>query len=325
MLENKELSNKLTEIAKGLKANEVSLAVINLKTQEIAGYNMDHFIYPASIYKVFVAAEVLRQVDTGQRKLEDLVEIKDSNEVDKDNPRFFPSGTHRDRRPLLKAGQKVTVDYLLDLMLTRSDNTAANTLIDLVGREKINENIVITNGWNGSGITRKFLDRSKEDEKYKYSETTLSCGRHLAELFYKIETKNLINEWVSNKLKSYMRRWNRDGRGGLHISEFDNMYGKSGAGLRTVELSDIVGYYRKGGWLEINGYKWNIWRGIKSSYQKGYAVIKYSGDAGVVKGKNSYYSIAVLTITKTKWPWVRFPMKKLSREVYKSMESLNEL
>ncbi len=307
MRENKELTLALTKIVKKVNVNEISLALINLKTPEpeIAGVNMEHFIYPASIYKVFVASEVLRQIDTGQRKLEDLIEISDVNEVDKDNPRFFPKSTHRDHRPLLKAGEKVTIDYLLDLMLTRSDNTASNVLIDLVGRENINTNIILPNGWSGSDVTRKFLNRLKEEGEYRVSKITVSNAKHLAELFYKIETNQLVNENVSQKLKGYMLKWNRDGRKGLYIPEFKD-------------------YYRKGGWLEINGYKWNIWRGIKSAYQKGVAIIRYSGDAGVVTGSNSRYAIAVLTLIKTKYPWVKFPMKKLSKEVYNLMEKLRE-
>lgn len=306
MKENIELNQKIKNIVECFypQPNEISVAVIDLKNSEpeIAGYNMDHFIYPASIYKVFIAVEVLRQVDIGQRKLKDLVEIKDPNDVDKDNPRFFPKSTHRDHRPFLKIGEKVTLDYLLDLMLTRSDNTASNVLMDVADRENINNHIILPNGWNGSEVTRKFLDRLKEEKEYRVSKITVSSAKHLAEFFYKVETNRLVNPWVSQKLKEYMLKWRRDGRKGLNLLEFKS-------------------YYRKGGWLEINGYKWNVWRGIKSSCQKGHAVIKYSGDAGVVLGKNSHYAIAVLTIIKTKWPWVRFSMKKLSREVYKLMES----
>lgn len=306
MKENIDLSKKLENIIESLtpQSAEISLAVIDLKSSEpqVAGYNVDYFIYPASIYKVFIAAEILRQIDVGGRKLEDLVEIREVNEVDKDNPRFFPQSTHRDHRPLLRTGDKVTINYLLDLMLTRSDNTAANVLVDVAERENINNNIILPNGWNGSEVTRKFLDRLKEEEEYRVSKITVSNARHLAEFFYKVETNQLVSPWVSGKLKEYMLRWSRDGRKGLSIPEFKN-------------------YYRKGGWLEINGYKWNVWRGIRSAYQKGVAIIRYSSDAGVVVGENSHYAIAVLTLTKTKWPWAKFPMGRLSRKICRLMES----
>lgn len=306
MKENIELSKKIQQIVEGfgVRPQEISVAVIDLKNPEaqIAGYNMDHFIYPASIYKVFVAAEILRQINIGERSLENIVEIAPVNEVDKDNPRFFPKSTHRDHRPLLKTGDKVTIDYLLDLMLTRSDNTASNVLIDIADRENINKNIILPNGWSGSDVTRKFLDRLKEEGEYRVSKITVSNARHLALFFYKVEKGELVNAWVSEKLKSYLLRWNRDGRGGLYLPAFKS-------------------YYRKGGWLVINGYKWNIYRGIKSAFNKGYAVIKYSGDAGVVEGKSSHYAIAVLTIVKTKWPWQRFSLEQLSKKIYNELSS----
>jgi beta-lactamase class A len=306
MKEDLNLTQKIKKIIEnlGLKQTEISFAVINLKKiePEISGYNLNNFIYPASIYKVFVAAEILRQINRGQRKLEDIIEITSPNEVDK-NVRFFPTATHKDYRPILKNGDKVSLDYLLNLMLTRSDNTAANVLIDVAGRENVNTNIILPNGWQGSDVTRKFLDRLKEKGEYRTSKITVSNGRHLAELFYKIENKTLINPWVSEKLKEYMMKWNRYGRQGLSLSEFKS-------------------YYRKGGWLEINGYKWNIYRGIKAVFKKGFAVIKYSGDVGVVKGNNSHYVIAVLTILKTKWPCQKFNLTKLSREIYRLMEGL---
>jgi hypothetical protein len=306
MKEDQELSREIELILKSLspKVADISFALIDLSKlePEIAGYNMNHFIYPASVYKVFIVAEILRQIDHRQCLLTDLVEVKSPNDVDRKNPRFLPESTHRDCRPLLRAGDRVTIDYLIDLMLTRSDNTAANVLLDIAGRENINKDIILPNGWQGSEVTRKFLERSKEEEGYRMSRITVSNARQRAELFYKIETNQLVNKWVSNKLKGYMMNWNRDRKSGLNISEFTS-------------------YYRKGGWLEINGYKWNIYRGIESSFKKGYAVIKYSHDVGVVTGKYSHYVIALLTITKSKWPWSYFPMKLFARKVHSLMES----
>lgn len=305
MKENLGLSQEIKKIVENLRPQpaEISFAIIDLSKSEpeIAGYNMDKFIYPASIYKVYIAAEILRQIDARERTLEDMIEISDNNTVDK-NIRFFPKDTHKDYRPLLKCGDKVTLDYLLDLMLTRSDNTAANVLVDVADRENINNHIILPNGWHGSEVTRKYLDRLKEEGEYRVARITVSNARHLAEFFYKVDEGLLVNNRVSDKLKNYMLRWNRDRRSGFYLPEFKN-------------------YYRKAGWLEVNGYKWNIYRGFKSVFKKGYAIIRYSGDAGVVEGQNSLYTFAVLTIMKTKWPLTHFPMKEFSRNIHKLMES----
>jgi beta-lactamase class A len=325
MKENLILSEKIKKIIEEIrpKSAEISFAVINLKTPEpeIAGYTMDAFIYPASVYKVFIGAEVLRQIFEKIYSLDDLIEIKAPNDVDK-NYKLFPNGKRGDHRPLLKAGEKVTIDYLLDLVFTRSDNTAANTLLDIVDRENINEHIILPNGWKGSGVIRKFLDRAKEDEKYRYSDTTVSCARHLVELFYKIETGQLVNEWVSNKLKEYMQRWNRSGKTGLYISEFESWYRKSGTAYNTLEMSDLRNYYRKGGWLEVNGYKVDFWKAVKNAWKKGHAINRWSNDVGVVTGEHSHYAVALLTLTKSKWPWTKFPMKKFSRKIHQVMEGV---
>ncbi len=306
MKENSQLSEKFKGIIENLvpKPAQVSFAVINLTTlePEISGYNMEQFVYPASIYKVFIGAEILRKVSCKELILEDKVEIQEINEANSEIV-LFPKEGSQDERPALMQGDMVTLDYLLDLMLTRSDNTAANTLMDIAEREQINENIIIPNGWHGSDITRKFIDRLKEQEKYRKSEVTVSNAKHLVELFYKIDKGELVNSWVSQKLKEYMLRWNRAGRGGLYLQEFSS-------------------YYRKGGFLYVNGYRVNFWKALKNVLKGGHAVNKWIGDAGVVTGTNSHYVIAVLTLTKSKWPWTRFPMKKFSKQVYNLMETL---
>lgn len=305
MKENIILSKKISEIIKEIKSkpSEISFAVIDLSKEEpeIAGYNMDHFIYPASVYKVFIGAEILRKIDAKQINLSDMVEVADINEVDNDI-RLFPKTTKADFRPLLKTGERVTIDYLLDLMFSRSDNTASNILKNIADREDINNNIILPNGWNGGDVTRKFVDKLKEEKKYQLSKITSSNTRHLVELFYKIDRGELVNKLVSEKLIMYMNKWNRNGRGGLYIPQF-------------------VQYYRKGGYLEINGYKYNFIKAIINVLRKGYAVNKWSNDVGVVRAENDvHYAIAILTLTKSKWPWVNFPMKDFSEKIFDLMK-----
>jgi len=282
----------------GFTNNEIGVSIIDLNDLEpkIFGYNMDHFIYPASVYKIFIGSEVLRRIEINDFSLDQIVEIKSPNDVDKD-AKIFPGDT----RKLLNAGDKVSIDYLLDLMLTRSDNTASNTLIDLVGRENITKNITHKYNWHGSEVTRKFLDRLKEDKPYQFSSTTLSCSRHFAEFFYLVEKERLISPFVSRKLKEYMFRWSRKGREGLYISEY-------------------VSYYRKGGWLETNLWKYGFIKALKSIFYKKWAVVRWSNDAGVVTGKNSKYIIAFLSINKSILPNNYFPMRKLAQVVYEYME-----
>lgn len=320
--EDLKRSEKLKNILDkhGFIQSEMGIAIIDLQETEpkIFGYNIDHFIYPASVYKIFIGAEMLRRIELGDFRSEQIVEIKSPNDVDKD-ARIFPGDT----RKLLNASDTVTIDYLLDLMLTRSDNTASNALIDLVGRENITEHIIHAHDWQGSEVTRKFLDRVKEDKSYRFSETTMTCARHCVEFMYLVEKEQLISPLVSQKLKDYMTRWNREGRKGLSLSEYLFVYRKGGYLENNLYAPIYKTFYHKSGFgldYAVRG----IWNLIKNIFRKGWAFICWSNDVGVIKGKRSHYIIAVFSVTKSLNPRKRFPMQKLAKVVYNFMENSNK-
>ncbi|HXR83743.1 MAG TPA: serine hydrolase [Hanamia sp.] len=179
----------------------ISFAVIDLNGRKplLGGVHMDHFIYPASVYKMYVAMEVLKQVSEEKYSLYKSYVVKSPNDVD------HTSEIAWDPRPLLKDGDTVTVDYLLDLMITRSDNSAANCMIDIAGRKNINETID-ENGWNGSEVTRKFLARKFEDPGFDTVRSTVTSALHAADFMYKIYKNQLVNPWVSQQLKVLLGR-----------------------------------------------------------------------------------------------------------------------
>lgn len=180
---------------------QVSFAVIDLNRKKplIGGVNMENFIYPASVYKMYVAMEILKQVSEGKYSLYAPYIVHSPNDVDKSSEIAW------DPRPLLRDGDTVTIDYLLDLMITRSDNSAANCLIDVAGRKNINRTMH-ENGWYGSEVTRKFLSRKFEDPGYDTIQGTQTNALHAALFMYKIQKDDLVNEWVSRQLKVLLGR-----------------------------------------------------------------------------------------------------------------------
>ena len=180
---------------------QISLAVVDLNGDKprIGGYNFSNFIYPASVYKIYVAAEILNQISRGKYSLYDEYVVKAPNDVDRTKEITY------DPRPLLEAGDTVTIGYLLDLMLTRSDNSAANCLIDIADRKNINE-FINQNDWTGSEVTRKFLSRKLEDPGYEDIRGTETNALHVADFLRKMEDGNLVNPWVSMQMKSYLGR-----------------------------------------------------------------------------------------------------------------------
>lgn len=180
---------------------QISFAVIDLsgKKPMIGGLNYDNFIYPASVYKMYVAMEVLKQVSNGEYSLNKSYVVKSPNDVDRSREIDY------DPRPLLKNNDTVTINYLLDLMITRSDNSAANCLIDVATRNRINETMH-ENNWYGSEVTRKFLRRTFEDPGYDTIRGTETCALHAADFMYKIYSEQLVNPWVSRQLKVLLGR-----------------------------------------------------------------------------------------------------------------------
>jgi len=180
---------------------QISLAVIDLNSDQpkLGGVNYENFIYPASVYKMYVAAEVLNQVFQGKYSLYEPYIAKEPNVVDK------RAEIKNDPRPLLKDGDTVNVNYLLDLMITRSDNSAANCLIDLSQRKNI-DSLLHTYGWYGSEVTRKFLKRKFEDPGYENIRGTETCALHAVDFMYKIYSNTLVNEWVSLQMKTLLGR-----------------------------------------------------------------------------------------------------------------------
>jgi beta-lactamase class A len=206
---------------------QISFAVIDLtgKKPVFGGVNADNFIYPASVYKMYVAMEVLKQVNNGEYSLYKPYVVKSPNDVDRSKEIDY------DPRPVLKNNDTVTINYLLDLMITRSDNSAANCMIDIATRPRINQTMHNYN-WYGSEVTRKFLKRKFEDPGYDTIRSTETSALHAADFMYKIYSNQLINPWVSMQMKALLGR------------QLDTT--KLSTGLPSTAM-----FYHKTGWWSI--------------------------------------------------------------------------
>ena len=181
---------------------EISLAVIDMNKKSkpgFAGVTPDNFIYPCSIYKMYVAGALLKLIEDGVYDLHQQVKVNSPNDVD--NSKEIPT----DPRPLLRDGDTVTINYLLDLMITRSDNSAANCCIDLAQRPRINK-LYEKYNYKGSEVTRKYLSRKKEDEGYANVPSTMTCALHTSDFLYRIATDQFESPWVSMQMRTLLGR-----------------------------------------------------------------------------------------------------------------------
>jgi beta-lactamase class A len=108
-----------------------SASVKKLDTGQFASFNADEQTVSASLYKLFVFYEVLRQEKAGTFSLSDRLTITEEH-----------AAYDRSLKQLIwTVGDKVRIEMLLDRMITVSDNTSALTLADLVGLDAINASI----------------------------------------------------------------------------------------------------------------------------------------------------------------------------------------
>jgi beta-lactamase class A len=312
-IENKKRSQAIAHIVKqhsfDKKVSELSIAIIDLKNNptEIFGINLDSFLYPASVFKIFIGAEVLRQVEAGKYSLGEKLIIKQAINV----PTL--SNLYPDPRSLLKTGESVSIDHLLKLMLADSDNTASNCLLELAGAESITKHVIAAHAWIATGITDEFLSNLKQSKASRYVETTKTCARDVAEFFALVEEERLISLFVSRKLKEYMLQYNHASKHGYTIPDFIQ-YRKGG----YMETNLYTSFYRK------SGFGFDSVKGfgslIKNIFTKGWAFLRYMHDAGVVEGKNSKYVVVVFTLSKQLNPRKYFHMDELAKVIFEYME-----
>lgn len=106
---------------------DIGVCIIDMKSGTRANKNGDKRMDAASMIKLIVAASFLQYVEDGNLSLNDTYTIKDSDIVG-------GTGSLGGRG----AGAEVTYDELLEKMISQSDNTAANILIDEMGMGLVN-------------------------------------------------------------------------------------------------------------------------------------------------------------------------------------------
>jgi len=108
-------------------SGSVALWVHDLRRRETYGFRADEPFDPASTAKVFVLLELFRQADVGALTLDEEIELRERDMVD-------GSGVLKDLTP----GLRLSLRDAAILMITVSDNVAANMLTGRLGLGAIN-------------------------------------------------------------------------------------------------------------------------------------------------------------------------------------------
>ncbi len=123
------LRRRIRRIASRLDGT-MGVYVHAVATGETVAVNADEPFQMASVFKIPVLAELLTQVDAGQRSLDDRVTLTEAMKTP-------GSGVLKE----LSAGLSFTLRDLATLMIIISDNTATDILLGLVTKEAVNERV----------------------------------------------------------------------------------------------------------------------------------------------------------------------------------------
>jgi beta-lactamase class A len=133
------LSQTLDEVIEEIKKLPGTTAFLVARLEKeritpIASYNSDRQMAIGSTFKLYVLAELIREVNARERSWNDVVMLEDKSIS-------LPSGILQD----WPVGSPVTLHSLAALMISRSDNTATDQLLRTLGREKIEKMMFLAN------------------------------------------------------------------------------------------------------------------------------------------------------------------------------------
>lgn len=115
-------------------AEETSVLVAEVEAgvcEPLVAGSADELRPIGSIFKVYVLEAVRQQIDAGELEWDTVLVLTD-------DLRSLPSGTLQEE----PAGTEVTVREAAEAMIAISDNTATDLLIDVVGREQVEQAVV---------------------------------------------------------------------------------------------------------------------------------------------------------------------------------------
>jgi beta-lactamase class A len=166
----------------------------DVDTGRSAELNANTLFSSASVIKLPLMIEVERQMAAGKLSGDKVVTIVRANYTDT----WCPPG---ETRPLLHPGDKRTVKQLLELMISRSDNVATNTLLDQVGRQNLNATMQSL-GALSTTFHHKLSGGSIAVNDPGYDGGRNQTSSHdMALLLGKIEAGTLISPSVSAEMK----------------------------------------------------------------------------------------------------------------------------
>jgi beta-lactamase class A len=194
-----------------LDAAACSFYIKNLKTGELCTYNEKQVVSSASLIKVPIMAEVIRQVRNGSLLLEQRIVVEEKDKV---------SGSILS---LLETGNSYTLKDLITLMIIQSDNTATNILIDIAGMENVNK-LLKDIRLENTLLQRKMMDFNARKE----GKDNLTSAADMGRMFELIYNGLFVDETYSTLMKDILKEQLYNEMIKLYIPDYVKVAHKTG-------------------------------------------------------------------------------------------------
>lgn len=174
----------------------------DLESGFVYGYNENVQMVAAGCMKLPIAISLIKDVERGNTSFMDKIKIEGSDKV-------YGTGIIHEFN-----ARDYTVFELLVAMLIQSDNTAANKIIDIVGIDKINEDI------KEMGLKNTVLNRKTTDERKGKSDIdNLTSARDLSKMWKYLYEGSYLSKENSTMLIDILRRQQIKNKLALYIPD----------------------------------------------------------------------------------------------------------
>lgn len=219
---------------------KVAVYIKHMNTGESICIQEKERFHAASMIKIPILLEALRQVEAGVLKLTNKFQVHDTDKVG-------GCGV----LSILHQGIELTVDDLLHLMIDISDNTATNMLIDILGKDNVNDTLTKL-GIENTYLARKLMITMPN----VYSYTTAEDMGILFEKLVKFEGlgKSSIDKAIEILLAQQLndrlsQKLNCCGSCGYRVG-YENICPECGASMSDVDTVPVKFAHKTG---EITG------------------------------------------------------------------------
>lgn len=199
------------------KDMEFAFVINNLTTGELLCHRENEVVSSASLIKIPIMGEVLRQVNEGRLALDRRIVVHEENKV--------PYSILTE----LSTGNSYSLRDVITLMIIQSDNTATNILIDLAGMDNINR-LIKNIGLSDTVLMRKMMDFEARLQGRDNYTTALD----MAKILEKIYNNKLISSEYSKLMMDILKKQLDDSMIRLFIPEETVIAHKTG-GLDGIE------------------------------------------------------------------------------------------